>query len=174
VPKKPLTIDEVLAMLEEHPRRIAAATAGVGAKRLRDEPILGEWSARDVLAHLRSCSDARGDFIPKILAAKRPTLRAIDPRGLMETTDYRALEFAPSLRAFTRQRMRLLRLLRALPRDHWSRTAIVTGGGPARERTVLFYAAWLARHEPAHVRHIERAFASAARRRSSRRMKAGA
>jgi hypothetical protein len=26
----------------------------------------------------------------------------------------------------------------------------------SRERSVLFYAAWLARHEPAHVRHIER------------------
>lgn len=148
-------------MLEEHPRRIAAATAGVSAKRLRDEPILGVWSARDVLAHLRACSDARGDFIPRILAAKRPTLRAIDPRALLEHTGYRTLEFAPSLRAYTRQRARLLALLRALPRKEWSHTAIVTGGGPARERTVLFYAAWLARHEPAHVRHIERAFADA-------------
>ncbi len=163
MPKKTLTIDEVLGLLEEHPRRIAEATAGIGARRLRDEPILGVWSARDVLAHLRACSDARGDFIPKVLAAKRPTLRAVDPRALIETTNYRTLEFAPSLRAFTRQRMRLVRLLAALPRDDWSRTAIVTGGGPARERTVLFYAAWLARHEPAHVRHIERAFVDARR-----------
>ncbi len=121
------------------------------------------WSARDVLAHLRACSDARGDFIPKILAARRPTLRAIDPRALIETTGYRTLEFAPSLRAYTKQRARLLALLRTLPRRDWSRTAIVTGGGPARERTVRFYATWLARHEPAHVRHIERAFADARR-----------
>lgn len=160
MPRKTLTVDEVLALLEEHPRRIAAATADVSAKRLRDEPVLGVWSARDVLAHLRACSDARGDFIPKMLEAKRPTLRAIDPRALLETTDYRTLEFAPSFRAFARQRARLLTLLRKLPRKDWSRTAIVTGGGPARERTVLFYAAWLARHEPAHVRHIERAFAA--------------
>jgi len=52
--------------------------------------------------------------------------------------------------------------LRPLSRADWKRTAIVTGGGLARERTVLFYAAWLARHEPAHVRHIER-FVSRAR-----------
>ena len=34
--------------------------------------------------------------------------------------------------------------------------AIVTGGGPARERSVLFYARWLARHERTHVKHIAR------------------
>ena len=162
--RTPLTAAETLAMLAGHPRRIAAATADVSARRLRDEPILGIWSARDILAHLRACSDARGDFIPQILAEARPTLRAIDPRALIETTGYRTLEFASSLRAFTRQRARLLALLRTLTPKDWARTAIVTGGGPARERSVLFYAAWLARHEPAHVRHIERAFADARRR----------
>jgi len=161
-------------MLEEHPRRIAAATAGISAARLRDEPVLGEWSARDILAHLRSCSDARGEFIPKILASQRPTLRAIDPRTLIESTNYRKLEFASSFRAFARQRARLLRLLQALPRGGWVRSAIVTGGGPARERTVLFYGAWLARHERAHVRHIERlASAVAGPSRASRPVRRG-
>lgn len=143
-------------MLEEHPRRLAAATKSVPAARLRRERILGEWTAVDVLAHLRCCADARGDFIPRILGTKRPTLRAIDPRALFEGTPYRALEFEESLRAFTRQRVKLLTLLGSLSRSDWERTALVTGGGPVRERSVLFYAQWLARHEPAHVRHIER------------------
>ena len=153
--RKQVTIEQTLAMLEEHPKRIAAATAGLSPKQLRDVPILGEWTARDVLAHLRCCSDARGDFIPLILATRRPTLRAIDPRSLLERVDYRELEFAPSFRAFSRQRARLVKLLKGLSRRDWSRTAIVTGGGPARVRTVFFYAQWLARHEPAHIRHIE-------------------
>jgi hypothetical protein len=33
---------------------------------------------------------------------------------------------------------------------------IVTGGGPARERTVLFYAQWVARHERPRVKRIAR------------------
>ena len=142
-------------MLAEHPKRIAAATAGVSAARLRDEAILGAWSARDILGHLRACADARGDFIPRIIAERRPTLRAIDPGSLLERSDYLEVEFAPSFRAFVRQRAKLVKFLKALPRKDWSRTAIITGGGIARERTVLFYAQWLARHEPAHVRHIE-------------------
>ncbi len=120
--------------------------------------MVGTWSARDVVAHLRACSDARGDFIPTMLAGKKPTLRAIDPRALLEPSGYLDLEFGPSFRAYVRQRTRLVAYLKALPRGTWSRTALVTGGGPVRERTVLFYAQWLARHEPAHVRHIERAF----------------
>lgn len=149
-------------MLAEHPRRIATATAAIPGSRLKKERILGEWTAVDILAHLRCCADARGEFIPRILAERRPTLRAIDPRTLFRDTTYRDLEFAQSLRAFTRQRVRLLKLLRSLSSKEWERTAIVTGGGLARERSVLFYAAWLARHEPAHVRHFER-FVSHAR-----------
>src|SRR5919109_3111570 len=99
-------------MLEEHPRRIAAAARGIAAPRLRGKRILGEWSAVDVLAHLRCCADARGELIPRILAERRPTLRAIDPRTLFKTTPYRDLDFATSLRAFTRQRARHLTLLR--------------------------------------------------------------
>jgi hypothetical protein len=68
-----------------------------------------------VLAHLRSCADARGDFIWAILAEDRPTLRAINPTTWIKQTDYRELEFAPSFRSFSRQRARLLRLLRSLP-----------------------------------------------------------
>lgn len=146
-------------MLEEHPRRIAAATRGVAPKRLRTERIIGEWSAVDVLAHLRACADARGDVIPEILAGRDEPLRAVNPRTLIESTNYRELDFASSFRAFVRQRVRLLKVLRALPRGAWSRSALFTGFGTPRERDVLFYAGWIVRHERAHVRHIERAFA---------------
>jgi len=97
-----------------------------------------------------------GEFIWAILAEDRPTLRAINPTTWIKKTDYPELEFGPSFRSFVRQRARLLRLLRSLPEKSWSRTAIVTGGGPARERTVLLYAQWLARHERPHVKQIAR------------------
>jgi hypothetical protein len=146
----------VLTRLAETPTRIAALTAGLTPTQLRIAPSRGEWSLNDVLAHLRSCADARGEFIRPMLAENRPTLRAIDPKTWITKTDYPELEFGPSFRSFTRQRARLLRFLKSLPEKSWSRTAIVTGGGPARERTVLFYGQWLARHERAHVKHIRR------------------
>jgi hypothetical protein len=60
------------------------------------------------------------------------------------------------LRAFAAQRAGLLAVLEPLPREGWSRAATVTGAGKALQRTVLFYAQWLARHERPHVKQIER------------------
>jgi DinB family protein len=156
VARSSLTIEQVLTLLAETPARIAALTTGLTPAQLRTAPSRGEWSLNDVLAHLRSCADARGEFTRAILAEDRPTLRAIDPTTWIEKTDYPELEFGPSFRSFTRQRARLLTFLKSVPKESWSRTAIVTGGGPARERTVLFYAQWLARHERAHVKHVGR------------------
>ena len=152
---KPLTIDEVLAILEENPRLIAALTADLSNARLEKTPVLGVWSINDVLSHIRSVCDARGEFMRLMLAEPRPTLRASDPRAGQKKAAYG--EFASSFREFRRQRASLLRFLKAMPRRSWSRTAIITGGGPPRERTVLFYAQWLAGHERAHVRQLTRA-----------------
>jgi hypothetical protein len=109
-----------------------------------------------VLAHLRACGDIWGGCIAAIVAEERPTLRAVNPRTWIEQTDYPELEFQPSLRAFAAQRADLLALLEPLPPDGWGRSATVTGAGKVLERTVLFYADWLARHERPHVKQIER------------------
>jgi len=51
----PLTIEQILARLEEQPKAIAALTAGLTRARLHSPPSRGEWSVNAVLAHLRSC-----------------------------------------------------------------------------------------------------------------------
>jgi hypothetical protein len=151
-----LTIDEVLTQLAEQPKAIAALTAGLPRARLHGSPRRGEWSLNDVLAHLRSCSDMWGKYIATIIAEDRPTIRAMNPTTWIKSTHYPELEFAPSLRAFVKQRVELLALLRPLPKAGWSRSATVTGAGKPRERTVLDYARWLANHERSHVKHIAR------------------
>ncbi len=98
MPRSSLTIDQVLTLLEDTPRRIAAATRGLRV----------------------------------------------------------ALAFEPSFRAFRDQRASLMALLKPLPRSCWSRAATVTGAGAPLERTVLFYAEWVARHERPHVEQVER------------------
>lgn len=157
--RDPLTIEQVLAILSVTPGRIAAATAGLAPADLRATPADGGWSAVEVLAHLRSCADVWGGCIQRILSEDHPTLRAMDPRTWTERTDYRALEFAPSLDAFTAQRAELLAILAALDAAAWSRAATVTGAGRPLERTVHGYAQWLARHERPHVRQLERVVA---------------
>jgi len=151
-----LTIEQALTLLHETPERIGTLTADLSAAQLRRRPSRDEWSVNEVLAHLRACADVRGGCIPAILAEDRPTLRAVDPRTWIKKTDYLDLAFRPSFRAFSRQRADLLAVLEALPPEDWSRSATVTGAGKVLERTVLFYAQWLARHERPHVKQIRR------------------
>ena len=151
-----LTIEQVLTLLAGTPPRIAALTAGLAPARLRTAPERDEWSANDVLAHLRACADMWGNCIVAMIAEDRPTLRAVNPRTWIKQTDYLEREFRPSLRSFARQRADLLAILKPLPPKGWSRSATVTGAGAVLERTVLFYAQWLARHERPHVKQIER------------------
>jgi len=91
-----------------------------------------------------------------MIAQDTPTLRAVNPLTWIKKTDYLEREFRPSLRSFATQRADLLAVLEPLPPEGWSRAATVTGAGKVLERTVLFYAQWLARHERQHVKQVER------------------
>ena len=156
MPNKTLTIEQVLTLLGETPRRLASLTALVAPAELRAIPHRGGWSANEVLAHLRACADVWGGCIEAIIAEDAPTLRAVNPLSWITTTDYPTLQFRPSLRSFAIQRAALLDVLEPLPPEGWSRTARVTGAGKALERNALFYGRWLAGHERSHIKQIER------------------
>ena len=151
-----LTNEQVLTLLAETPSRLAALTAGATSAQLHTPPRPGEWSVNDILAHLRSCSDVWGGCIATLLAEDKPTIRAVNPTTWINSTDYPKQKFQPSLRAFTQQRAELLAVLQPLPPKAWARSATVTGAGRPLERTVRFYAEWLAHHEHTHFKYIAR------------------
>jgi hypothetical protein len=154
--KQPLATSELLAMLAAGPVRIAEAAADLTPAQLDAPPAPGEWSANEVLAHLRACADMWGGAIAEIIAHDHPTIRAINPRAWIEKTDYREQAFQASLKAFTTQRADLLAVLEPLAPAGGARGATVTGAGKALERTVHFYAEWMANHERPHLKQIER------------------
>ena len=152
----PLTIEQNLSLLAATPSRLAEITKGLSASQLIAPPAAGEWSARDVLAHLRACSDMWGKYILLILDEDHPTFKAMNPTTWIQQTDYLEQAFRPSLKAFTLQRAELLTVLEPLPPRVWSRAATAMTAGRPRERTVQTYAMWLANHERSHLRQMER------------------
>lgn len=151
-----LPTDQILSLLAAAPGRIAAATDGLSPEQLRTAPAPGEWSANDILAHLRACADVWGDCIATILVEGHPTIRAINPRTWMARMDYPQQEFRVSLQAYTAQREALVAVLEALSPVAWARAATVKGAGKTLERTVLGYADSLAVHERAHLKQMGR------------------
>ena len=156
MPNGSLTVERVLTLLAATPPRLAALTSGLEPGQLRTAPAPDEWSANDVLAHLRACADVWGNCISAMIAEDSPTLRAVNPRTWIKQTDYLDLAFRSSLGAFAAQRNDLLAILEPLPEEGWSRAATVTGAGRPLNRSVLSYGRWLAEHERPHVKQIER------------------
>ncbi len=153
---RPLPTEQILTMLAVGPSRLTAITTGLTPSQLLAFPEPGEWSARDVLAHLRACADIWGKYMEEILTQDKPTIKAVNPRTWIKNTNYLELEFHPSLQVFTDQRAGLLALLRPLAPGGWSRTGIVTGAGKPLEKTVFSFAERLATHERTHLKQMER------------------
>src|SRR6266568_9489674 len=82
MPSTSLTIERVLTLLAETPTRIAALTADLSPEEVQMRPTPEEWSANEVLAHLRACADVWGTCIRTILEEDRPTWRAVSPNTI--------------------------------------------------------------------------------------------
>jgi hypothetical protein len=153
---KYLPTDTILTILKETPPRLAKLTAGLAPDQLHTAPSIDEWSANDVLAHLRACNDVWGDYyIMTILAQDNPTIKARNPRTWIKDTDYLEQNFQASLRAFTKQRRKLLAVLESLSPKDWTRTNTLIGAGKPLQQTLISHADGLARHERAHLKQIE-------------------
>jgi uncharacterized damage-inducible protein DinB len=151
-----LTIEHLLTMLAEAPQRIAALTADLPPARLHATPSEDEWSANDILAHLRACADVWGGSIVTMVREDHPTIRAISPRTWIRDTDYADRAFRPSFGAYSQQRTELVAFLEALTPEEWARGGTFTGAGRILERTVLSEASAIVNHERPHVNQIER------------------
>ena len=160
MPGRGLTVDEIMAILPETPRRIAALTKGRTPAQLHAAPGPDAWSVNDVLAHLRACHDVLGGNMLRIVREDEPTFKGVNPRAWIRKTDYLEWQFGPAFTAFTKQRRDLLAVLDPLPPDGWERTATVTGMvGETYQRSARYYGDWMASHERAHWKHIERIIA---------------
>jgi hypothetical protein len=155
-----MTVPQVMDQLRATPMRLRELTAGVPSETLVTPPAPDEWSANEVLAHLRACSDKWGDCATRIVEEDHPRLRATNPRIWITKTDLPDLEFAPSLRALVRQRKALLAVLEGLDPEDWLRTGTLVGAGRPVDLTAHSYAERLARHERPHVKQIARAVAA--------------
>jgi len=147
----PDEIKKVLILLDQTPRRLAAAAGGSSDEALHAAPDKKAWSAAEVLAHLRACADVWTHSSFAMLAVETPSLADIDERKWARVTGYAGLPFSRSLQTFTLQREELLRVLTALPPESWERTALIF----ERRHTVFSQARRMALHEDEHCAGLE-------------------
>ena len=145
----------VVRALGETMGRIAAAVSGP-ARALE----AGEWTAGEILAHLRGCADVWPETIAAMLNAEEPELPLRAPREWARKMGYARLDFEASFQAFAAQRAGLLDLLSSLPAAAWERGARIGG----RRHTVFSQVRRLALHEQIHCEQLEARLEGGARR----------
>lgn len=158
--RKLFSVERIMEILSRSPGRLTELSNGLTPEKLSAVLEDGEWSARDVLAHLKSCSDMWGGQIQLMLKEDNPTYKAVNPRTWIKQTDYLEQEFQPLLEAFTAQRKELLEVLVSLSPEAWLRKGKAFGWGQSYDRQVLRTADALARHERTHLKQIEAALRS--------------
>ena len=84
-------------MLAATPSRLADLTEGLPPAQLLASPEPGQWSAREVLAHLCACADIWRKYIAVILSENQPTFKAVNPTTWIKKTNYLEQDFRPSL-----------------------------------------------------------------------------
>src|SRR5262245_56187982 len=121
----PQEVEQYLKALAATPRRIKALTQNVDEARLQFKADSKTWSANEILAHLRSCADVWGDSIEDMLTEEHPKISYRHPRQWVKKTNYLELSFHDSFQEFAAQRKKLLKTLKKLSFEDWSRAATI-------------------------------------------------
>ena len=114
-------VQDLLHQLAGIPGRIDRAVA---TRSDRDKHLVfsnGEWSAAQILAHLRASDDILGHRLYAILTRANPDLPAFDERRWAEIAGYPQADFELSLKVFTLRRAELMTMLRAITIEDWQR-----------------------------------------------------
>lgn len=147
-----MNTESLINRLEDIPNRIARTVVGWTEAELRAQPTANEWSAADVLAHLRSANDILSPRIYMMLVRDNPTLFAYEERVWATVLRYAEADFNASLQTYTLLRAELVNALHHLEPEQWERTGVHEHNGSL---TIAQLVSNMVNHEEEHCRQIE-------------------
>lgn len=147
-----MNTESIINRIADIPHRIARTVDGWTDEQLHARPSASEWSAVDVLAHLRSADDILTPRIYQMLVRDNPTFLAYEERVWAEVLGYADADFNTSLQTYTLKRDELVNALRRLTPEQWERTGVHEHNGSV---TIHKLASDMVLHEEDHCRQIE-------------------
>jgi hypothetical protein len=146
------TVASIVDRLADMPVRIARATANASPKAVDETLAPDEWSATEILAHLRASDDILSHRLYAMLARDNPPLSAYDERRWAEIAGYSQIDFTTSLQLFTLRRAELITMVRRLAPDDWQRIGTHEVHGVI---SLLYVVRVLVEHEEEHCAQLE-------------------
>jgi hypothetical protein len=138
--------DRLTAELAANGTMLKELTADVPAADAATPPAAGEWGVIDVVRHL--VEGDRDKFLPRVrrmLAETQPVFDKVEP----VTAD--ASDLPTLVAAYASARAQVVKILRQLEPDEWSRTGVTPSRGPL---SIEAYARSTRKHDTEHLRQI--------------------
>ena len=157
-------MDEIAELLERFrrgPELVASSLTGAAGSEVDFEPAPGQWSVRQIVAHL-SDSEVVGAFrLRRVVAEDEPRLEAYDQNAWAARLDYGRRKPSQSLETFRRVRAENYELLRELPADAYGRRGLHSERGPLTLLDLLRIYATHAENHTLQIRRVREAFKAA-------------
>jgi FMN phosphatase YigB (HAD superfamily) len=149
-----ITPNSLLAVLRSTPAALSTLCRQFNMN-LEKRPIPEEWSASEVLCHLRDV-DAEVNLprLQKVVSERNPFLPGQDTDPWADTRQYCLQDGLQALGDFTRARLELLHLLENLPPEGWNFPARHAIFGPTNLRELVNI---IAGHDILHVQQVYKA-----------------
>jgi hypothetical protein len=144
-------IEDLLERVRRGPELLAAVLTGAAGSEFDFQVEPGQWSIRQIVAHVSDAEMAAAFRFRRIIAEDNPTLEAYDQDAWASRLDYASRKPSQSLETFRRVRQENYELLRGLDPAAFSRAGNHTELGVV---TLLDLLKLLAAHAETHAQQI--------------------
>jgi uncharacterized damage-inducible protein DinB len=148
------SIEEQMARMERTPDDFAGAVTGVPDALLGRRPDEKNWSAKEVVCHVRDTEESFMARFQTIMIMDEPTFLPVEPDRWAADRQYQRHDTAEALEAFRARRDESLKFLRGLQPAQWERGGIHATRG---RMTIKDFVALMAWHDDNHLDQLKRA-----------------
>jgi hypothetical protein len=148
------SIEEQMARMERTADDFAAEVSGVPDAVLARRPDGKNWSAREVVCHVRDIEESFMARLEAIMLMDEPKFLPVEPDRWVEERQYQRNDVTEALAAFRTRRGESLRFLRGLKPSQWERAGIHATRGPMSVKDFVGLMVW---HDDNHLDQLRRA-----------------
>ncbi len=148
------TLDEQLARMERTVNDYAAVVKNVSDAQLTKRPDPKNWSAKEVICHVRDIEESFMMRFLSIMAMDDPKFLPVEPDRWAVDRQYQRNDVQEALAAFKTRREETLRFLRGLKPEQWERGGIHATRGRMTLKDFVELMAW---HDDNHLDQLKRA-----------------
>jgi uncharacterized damage-inducible protein DinB len=150
------TLKDTFAEMEKAPDLFAAAIQGASEAALSQRPDAKNWSAKEIICHVRDTEEFFLNRLQMILTFDEPKFSLADAGRWVVERQYLRNDAGEAIAAFRQRRQETLQFVKEIKPEQWERACIHAVRG---RMTFRDYVNLLAGHDKIHLEQVKRALA---------------